>query len=103
MSSAEVYGQRRVIQFAFFRVIILAAIYLPQSVDFLAGATDLPKDALTQLTQEHILTTKAFVDAQATMDWTATAAADRMAGQHLEMIADPLAKASVAKLPDLFR
>ena len=81
----------------------LTTIYLPQFVDFLAGATDLPKDALTQLTQEHILTTKAIVDAQATMDWTATAAADRMAGQHMEMIADPLAKAIVAKLPDLFR
>ena len=81
----------------------LTTIYLPQFVDFLAGATDLPKDALTQLTQEHILTTKAIVDAQATMDWTAAAAADRTAGQHMEMIADPLAKAIVAKLPDLFR
>ena len=81
----------------------LTTIYLPQFVDFLAGATDLPKDALTQLTQEHILTTKAIVDAQATMDWTAVAAADRVAGQHMEMIADPLAKAIVAKLPDLFR
>ncbi len=81
----------------------LTTIYLPQFVDFLAGATDLPKDALTQLTQEHILTTKAIVDAQATMDWNAVAAADRVAGQHMEMIADPLAKAIVAKLPDLFR
>ena len=81
----------------------LTTIYLPQFVDFLAGATDLPKDALTQLTQEHILTTKAIVDAQASMDWTAAAAADRVAGQHMEMIADPLAKAIVAKLPDLFR
>ncbi len=81
----------------------LTTIYLPQFVDFLAGATDLPKDALTQLTQEHILTTKAIVDAQFKMDWTATAAADRMAGKHMEMIADPLAKAIVAKLPDLFR
>ena len=81
----------------------LTTIYLPQFVAFLAGATDLPKDALTQLTKEHILTTKAIVDAQATMDWTAAAAADRTAGQHMEMIADPLAKAIVAKLPDLFR
>ena len=81
----------------------LTTIYLPQFVDFLASATDLPKDALTQLTQEHILTTKAIVDAQAAMDWTAAAAADRMAGQHMQMIADPLAKAIVAKLPDLFR
>ena len=37
------------------------------------------------------------------MDWNAVAAADRVAGQHMEMIADPLAKAIVAKLRDLFR
>ena len=80
----------------------LTTIYLPQFVDFLAGATDLPKDALTDLVKEHVLTTKAVVDAQAKGDWKATAAADRMAGQHMEMIGDPLAKAIVAKLPDKF-
>jgi hypothetical protein len=80
----------------------LTTVYLPQFVDFLAGATDLPEDALTDLVKEHVLTTKAVVDAQATGDWTAAGAADRMAGQHMEMIGDPLAKAIVAKLPATF-
>ena len=80
----------------------LTTVYLPQFADFLAGATDLPKDALTDLIQEHVLTTKAVVDAQAKGDWTAAAAADRTAGQHMEMIGDPLAKAIVAKLADKF-
>jgi hypothetical protein len=80
----------------------LTTIYLPQFVDFLAGATDLPKDALTDLVKEHVLTTKAVVDAQAKGDWKAAAAADRMAGQHMEMLGDPLAKAIVAKLPAKF-
>jgi hypothetical protein len=80
----------------------LTTVYLPQFVDFLAGATDLPKDVLTDLVKEHILTTKAIVDGQAKGDWKAAAAADRTAGQHMEMIGDPLAKAIVAKLPDKF-
>jgi hypothetical protein len=80
----------------------LTTVYLPQFSDFLAGATDLPKDAVTDLVKEHVLTTKAVVDAQATGDWTAAGAADRMAGQHMEMIGDPLAKAIVAKLPAKF-
>jgi len=80
----------------------LTTVYLPQFADFLAGATGLPKDALTGLIKEHVLTTKAVVDAQAKKDWTAAAAADRTAGQHMEMIGDPLAKAIVAKLPAKF-
>ena len=80
----------------------LTTVYLPQFADFLAGATGLPKDALTSLIKEHVLTTKAVVDAQAKKDWTAAAAADRTAGQHMEMIGDPLAKAIVAKLPAKF-
>ena len=81
----------------------LTTVYIPAFAKFLAGATDLPVDALASLTKEHVLTTKAVVDAQATKDWTAAAAADRTAAQHMEMIADPLAKAIVAKLPDMFR
>ena len=81
----------------------LTTVYIPAFAKFLAGATDLPEDALANLTKEHVLTTKAVVDAQATTDWTAAAAADRTAGQHMAMIADPLAKAIVAKLPDMFR
>jgi len=80
----------------------LTTVYVPQFADLLAGATDLPKDALTELITEHVLTTKAIVDAQAKGDWTAIAAADRMAGQHMKMLGDPLAKAIVAKLSAKF-
>ena len=80
----------------------LTTVYIPQFAAFLAGATDLPKDALASLLTEHVLTTKAIVDAQALGDFTAVAAADRMAAHHMEMIADPLAAAIVAKLPDKF-
>ena len=73
----------------------LTTVYLPKFAEFLAGATGLPNDALTALIKEHVLTTKAVVDAQAKKDWTAAAAADRTAGQHMEMIGDPLAKAIV--------
>ncbi|MBI2777509.1 MAG: hypothetical protein HYX57_09670 [Chloroflexi bacterium] len=81
----------------------LTAVYVPQFVDFLAGATGLPKEALTDLVTGHVLTTKAVVDAQGAMDWAAAAKADREAGQHMQKIGDPLAKAIVAKLPGLFR
>ncbi|MEX1171194.1 MAG: hypothetical protein WEG56_01155 [Chloroflexota bacterium] len=80
----------------------LTTVYLPEFSTFLAGATDLPLDAVTSLVEEHILTTKAIVDTQASGDWAAASAADRMAGQHMQMIADPLASAIVAKLPDMF-
>jgi hypothetical protein len=80
----------------------LTTVYVPEFATFLAGATDLPEAALTDLITEHVLTTKAIVDAQAKGDWAATAAADRMAGQHMKMLGDPLAKAIVAKLPAKF-
>jgi hypothetical protein len=80
----------------------LTTVYLPDFSKFIAGATDLPEAAVTDLVKEHVLTTKAIVDAQAKGDWTAIGAADRAAGQHMEMIGDPLAKAIVAKLPAKF-
>ncbi len=80
----------------------LTTVYVPQFADFLAGATDLPKDALVSLITEHVLTTKAIVDAQGAEDVEAAAAADRMAAQHMSMLANPLADAIVAKLPDKF-
>ncbi len=81
----------------------LTTVYVPQFAEFLAGATDLPVDALTDLTTEHVLTTKAIVDAQGAGDAAAAAAADREAGMHMQMLGDPLATAIVAKLPDMFR
>ena len=80
----------------------LTTVYVPEFSKFLAGATDLPEAAVTDLVKEHVLTTKAIVDAQAKGDWTAIAAADRLAGQHMAMIGNPLAKAIVAKLPAKF-
>ncbi len=81
----------------------LTTVYLPQFAEFLAGATGLPNEALTGLIKEHVLTTKAIVDAQGAKDFKGAAAADRTAGQHMEMIGDPLAKAIVASMPDKFR
>ena len=80
----------------------LTTIYVPQFAKFISDATGLPMDAVTTLTTQHVLTTKAVVDAQGAGDQTAAAAADRAAGMHMQMIADPLAKAIVAKLPAKF-
>ncbi len=80
----------------------LTTVYLPDFAEFLAGATDLPRDALEGLIQDHVLTTKAIVDAQGAGDVAAAAAADREAAMHMRMIGDPLAAAIVAKLPDQF-
>ena len=80
----------------------LTTMYLPQFADFLATATGLPNDALTALIKEHVVTTKAVVDAQGTKDYAAASKADQTAGRHMEMIGDPLAKAIVAKVPDKF-
>jgi hypothetical protein len=80
----------------------LTTVYVPAFAEFLAGATDLPEDALADLTSEHVVTTKDVVDAQASGDAAATAEADRTAAQHMRMIGDPLAAAIVAKLADQF-
>ena len=81
----------------------LTADYVPTFAKFLAAATGLPEDALTQLITQHVLTTKAVVDAQASGNAVAAAVADRVAGQHMEMIGDPLAKAIVATLQAKFQ
>lgn len=80
----------------------LDTIYVPEFAEFLAGATDLPEDALADLTAEHVATTIAVIDAQASGDAAAAAEADRTAAMHMRMIGDPLAGAIVAKLPDQF-
>jgi hypothetical protein len=81
----------------------LTTIYVPQFATFLAGATGLPEDALTALITDHVLTTKAVVDAQGAGDPAAAATADLTAGQHMRMIGDPLADAIVAALPASFQ
>ena len=81
----------------------LTTMYVPQFATFLAGATGLPVDTLTQLITDHVLTTKAVVDAQAGTDATATALADLTAAEHMQMIGDPLAAAIVAAMPAAFQ
>jgi hypothetical protein len=80
----------------------LTTVYVPQFAAFLAGATGLPQAALESLLTDHVLTTKAIVDAQGAGTIEAAATADRMAAQHMMLIADPLAAAIVAKLPASF-
>jgi hypothetical protein len=81
----------------------LTTIYVPQFAAFLAGATGLPEDVLTGLITDHVVQTKAIVDAQAGDDAEAAAAADQLAARHMQMIGDPLAAAIVAALPESFQ
>ncbi len=81
----------------------LTTVYVPQFAAFLAGATGLPEDVLTSLITEHVVMTKAVVDAQAGDDAEAAASADQLAAQHLRTIGDPLAAAIVAALPESFQ
>jgi hypothetical protein len=80
----------------------LTTVYVPEFTTFLAGATGLPEDALTELITEHVLTTKAIVDAQGAGDVAGAADADRTAAMHMRMLGDPLAEAIVNALPDSF-
>jgi hypothetical protein len=80
----------------------LTTIYVPEFSAFLAGATGLPEDTLAELITEHVLTTKAVVDAQGSGDAAAAAEADRTAAMHMRMMGDPLAQAIVAAMPDAF-
>ncbi len=81
----------------------LTTVYVPQFSDFIASATALDKTTVADLTKDHVLTTKAVVDAQGAKDLKDAAMKDRAAAQHMEMIADPLAAAIVAKLPQKFQ
>jgi hypothetical protein len=80
----------------------LTTVYVPEFSAFLAGATGLPEDALAELITEHVLTTKAVVDAQGNGDAEAAAEADRTAAMHMRMLGDPLAEAIVAAQPESF-
>jgi hypothetical protein len=80
----------------------LTTVYVPEFSAFLAGATELPEDALAELITEHVLTTKAIVDAQGSGDAAAAADADREAAMHMRMLGDPLAEAIVAAQPASF-
>ena len=80
----------------------LTETYVPEFSAFLAGPTGLPEDALAELITEHVLTTKAIVDAQGSGDAAVAADADREAAMHMRMLGDPLAEAIVAAQPESF-
>ncbi len=73
--------------------------YVPEFSKFIADATGLPLDAVTSLITDHVLQTKAVVDAQGAKDWTKVYAGVRTAYAHMQMIGDALASAIVAKVP----
>jgi len=80
----------------------LTETYVPEFAAFLAGATGLPEETLSELITEHVLTTKAIIDAQSSGDAAAAAHADRDAAMHMQMLGDPLANGIVGALPDDF-
>ena len=70
---------------------------------FLASANpNLPKDVVAGLVQDHILTLKPVIDAQAAGDQTKVYTLLRFATGHMRMIADPLAEAIVKQFPQQF-
>jgi hypothetical protein len=71
----------------------LTTVYVPEFSAFLAGATGLPEEAVAELVTDHVLQTKAVVDAQASGDWEAAYEAIRAAYAHMSMIGDALAPA----------
>jgi plastocyanin len=71
---------------------------------FLASANEnLPKDVVAGLVKDHVLTLKDVIDAQAAGDPRGQFSAIRSAGNHMSMIADPLAEATAVKFPDKFQ
>ena len=81
---------------------LLLNTYIPQFSNLIAGATGLPTATVTQLTTDHITTTKAVVDDLFAKNYTQAATDLRMAYAHMEKIADPLSEAIAAQHPDLF-
>ena len=69
---------------------------------FLNAANGLPKDTVAMLLREHVLGLKAVVDAQAVGDQPRVYSTLRTAMAHMQMVADPLAEATVKKFPDKF-
>jgi hypothetical protein len=80
----------------------LTTTYVNDFSALISGATGLPLDAVKMLTTEHVVTTKAIVDAQGAQDWPGTYTAIRIGYAHMKMIGDPLAKAVAGKLPAAF-
>ncbi len=77
--------------------------YTQDFAAFISGANpNLPKAAVADLLKSHVVGLKDAVDAQAAGDAPRAYTALRMAYQHMQMIADPLAAAIVKQFPDKF-
>lgn len=72
------------------------------AVFFNSANPDLPKDTVSALVTDHILTLKAVVDAQASGDQAQAYQALGTAMGHMHMIADPLAAAIAQQYPEQF-
>ena len=70
---------------------------------FLSTANGLPKDTVAKLIMEHVLTLKAIIDNQAAGDQMKVYSSLRTGMAHMQMVADPLAEATVKKFPDKFQ
>lgn len=77
--------------------------YVGSFATFLHEANGLPEDTLATLLEEHVLGLEAVVDAQAAGDPAAAYAALHEAAMHMQMLADPLAEATVQANPEAFR
>ena len=87
----------------------LTTKYVPDFTALLQQATDVPAATWTNGVTQHVLTTKAVVDAQYLAQTTPSAANstaavmnDLLAGKHMAMLGNPLAIAIVTKLPGKF-
>ena len=80
----------------------LTTVYVPEFSAFLAGATGCPMDAVTGLVTDHVLQTKAVVDAQAAGTGRRPTRPSATAYAHMQMIGDALAPAIAEKQPDMF-
>ncbi|MBI3014965.1 MAG: hypothetical protein HYY65_07910 [Candidatus Tectomicrobia bacterium] len=70
---------------------------------FLSSANpNLPKATVAELVKSHILTLKEVIDAQAAKDPVKAYTALRMAYNHMQMIANPLADAIAKQFPDRY-
>lgn len=87
----------------------LTTKYVPDFTALLQQATDVPAATWTDGVTQHVLTTKAIVDAQYLAQTTpspansaAVVASDLAASKHMAMLGNPLSIAIVTKLPGKF-
>ena len=76
--------------------------YITGFAAFLAGATELPQDALEAGLQEHVMGLAKVVDAQAAEDPTAAYSELRTAYLHMQALGDALAGAIAGQFPEMF-